>query len=390
MIVLASILNPNCPSGVVTYYKLLQSDLEQAGHQVTLVTHDDTPLLVRRSMGGLARLMRLAGRPGEVLHNQLDHAIKLYTALRRIPAQSVELVHAQDPIAGAMAKLAYPNVPVIITCHFNDNPVAEIQAVEPVGAAGEARLERWYRWLFGKIDQFVFVSQYAYQKSAHLLPPGHRYTVIHNTVRLAGNVTVTTTERPWRITNVGFIEERKNQVYLIRLANRIKQLTSQPFEIVLIGDGPKRAEWEQLARQLSVQDIVRFVGRQPDPWRLVADSDVYVHVAHNENCPYAIIEAMAVNVPAMALPVGGIPELLPTSISHLSQSMDADAATILDVLTGKTRQLLLADQQAFFHHHLNPTASFNRLMAVYASARTPESSTTNVSWQPVEVSIVNK
>ncbi|MBO0938821.1 glycosyltransferase family 4 protein [Fibrella sp. HMF5335] len=370
MIVLTSTLNPSYSSGVVTYYKRLQDDLQRAGYAVRLVTHDNTPNLARRFLGGLSKVFWSAGWAGEILHNQLDHAAKLYFALRQIPASQVELVHAQDPIAGAMARLAYgKNVPIILTCHFQENPVAEMQAIRPLSPVVEARLVRWNRWLFSKVDQFVFVSQYAYQKSVHLLPAAHHYTIIHDTVSPAPAAPAAA-PRPLRITNVGFIEERRNQIHLIRIAHELKQLTNQPIEIWLIGDGPKRAEWQRLAQTLGVGSMVQFLGRQRKPWQLLTESDLYVHLAHNENCPHAIIEAMAASVPVMAIPVGGAIELLPNPKSHLSQSPKADAVSILAVLEGKKRAQLLKEQRAFFLEQLNPDAALTKLLAVYARCKT--------------------
>ena len=381
MIVLTSTLNPNYSSGVVTYYKMLQADLKRAGYAVRLVTHDNTPNLARHILGGFMTALRLAGWLGEMLHSQIDYAAKLYFALRQVPTGDVELVHAQDPIAGAVARLAYgKNVPIILTCHFQENPVAEMQAIKPLSPAGEARLVRWNRWLFSKVDQFVFVSQYAYRKSAHLLPSVHHYTIIHDTVSALPVVpaSVTVKElRPLRITTVGFIEERKNQIHLIRIAHQLKKLTDRPIEIWLIGDGPKRVELQRLAQTLGVGSMVQFLGRQRESWRLLTESDLYVHMAHNENCPHAIIEAMAANVLAMAIPVGGASELLPNPNTHLGQSPEVDAAAILSVLEGNQRAQLLKEQRAFFQAQLNPDAMLIKLLAVYArckvrSAQQPE------------------
>ena len=377
MIILTSTLNPNYSSGVVTYYKTLQADLKRAGYAVRLVTHDDTPRPVRRLLGGLARMFRA----GEILYSQFDYAAKLYFALRQVPTDEVELVHAQDPISGAMARLAYgKHVPIVLTCHFQENPVAELQAIRPLSLACQTRLVRWYRWLFSKVDQFVFVSQYAYRKSVLLLPPAHHHTIIHDTaaVRPVVPAGVAAQEpRPLRITNVGFVEERKNQLYLIQIAHQLKKLTDRPIEIWLIGDGPKRVELQRLAQTMGVGSMVQFLGRQREPWRLLTESDLYVHVAHNENCPHAIVEAMAANVPVMAIPVGGASELLPNPNAHLGQSPEGDAAAILSVLEGNQRAQLLKEQRAFFQEQLSPEAALTRLLALYArckvrSAQQPE------------------
>ncbi len=81
-----------------------------------------------------------------------------------------------------------------------------------------------------------------------------------------------------------------------------------------MGDGRHRADLERLAARLGVADRVNFTGALPPggPVRAeLATADLFVLPSRAEGLPRALIEAMAAGLPALATPVGGIPELLP-------------------------------------------------------------------------------
>ena len=83
-----------------------------------------------------------------------------------------------------------------------------------------------------------------------------------------------------------------------------------PFFIA--GDGPMRAELEQAARDLGLRNAV-FLGHLSGPAvrELVANASYAVVPSEcYENCPYAILEAMAAGKPVIATNHGGMAELV--------------------------------------------------------------------------------
>jgi phosphatidyl-myo-inositol dimannoside synthase len=83
--------------------------------------------------------------------------------------------------------------------------------------------------------------------------------------------------------------------------------------LTVIGDGPLRTHLEQMARRLGLADRARFVGLLPGPDAVrvvLAAHDLYVLPSRTEGMPRALLEAMAVGLPCLGTPVGGVPELL--------------------------------------------------------------------------------
>jgi glycosyltransferase involved in cell wall biosynthesis len=99
---------------------------------------------------------------------------------------------------------------------------------------------------------------------------------------------------------------------------------------VLIGDGPERAAWQELARKESVADRIRFVGAQSDvaPWLAVLD--VLVCPSVQESFGLAALEAQAAGVPVVATRAEGFLENLHDGEDALlAPSGDAEALAAL-------------------------------------------------------------
>jgi glycosyltransferase involved in cell wall biosynthesis len=96
-------------------------------------------------------------------------------------------------------------------------------------------------------------------------------------------------------------------VLLHALAKARKQ---RPVSATIVGDGPDRAEFEDLAGQLGLGDLVRFTGALPAR-QAFAMGRIFVMPSRAESFPYVIIEAAAAQMTIIASEVGGIPEILP-------------------------------------------------------------------------------
>lgn len=107
--------------------------------------------------------------------------------------------------------------------------------------------------------------------------------------------------------------------------------------LVIVGDGPDRADLETLAAELLDRDRYRFLGARPDAARLVAAFDAFGLTSRWEGLPRTLIEAVAAGVPVVTTPVGGIREI----IVHRSTGTLVDvgdeaavAAALVDLVDG--------------------------------------------------------
>jgi colanic acid/amylovoran biosynthesis glycosyltransferase len=117
--------------------------------------------------------------------------------------------------------------------------------------------------------------------------------------------------RPLRLLAVGRLVAVKGQGVLVEAVAR---LAADGVDVVatLVGDGPRRAGLEALARALGVADRIRFAGRvgQDEIRRFYAEADVFCLPSFAEGIPVVLLEAMAAGVPVVASRISGIPELI--------------------------------------------------------------------------------
>ena len=83
--------------------------------------------------------------------------------------------------------------------------------------------------------------------------------------------------------------------------------------LVLIGDGPDRAELEQLVENLGIRERVSFRGHTSDISQVMPAFDVFVMSSRTEQTPNALLEAMACGLPVIATDVGDCAALVGAS-----------------------------------------------------------------------------
>jgi len=96
--------------------------------------------------------------------------------------------------------------------------------------------------------------------------------------------------------------------------------------LVIVGDGPERAELEALAQRLGVADRTSFVGWIDEPRSLLSSFDVLALPSRNEGFPLTVLEALLAEVPVVATDVGSVREaVVPGETGVLVEPEDVDA-----------------------------------------------------------------
>jgi glycosyltransferase involved in cell wall biosynthesis len=105
----------------------------------------------------------------------------------------------------------------------------------------------------------------------------------------------------------GLLIPRKGVDKLIRMADKLRK---ENAVFLLAGDGPKRKEYEQMVKDLKLDDKIIFLGWRKDMARLYQASDVFILPAEGEGLPGVVMEAMAYSVPCVASNIPCIPDLI--------------------------------------------------------------------------------
>lgn len=82
-----------------------------------------------------------------------------------------------------------------------------------------------------------------------------------------------------------------------------------PAKLMMVGEGPEKAEAERLCANLGILDKVVFFGNSHEIDKILCFSDLFLLPSQTESFGLAALEAMASGVPVISSNTGGIPEV---------------------------------------------------------------------------------
>lgn len=111
----------------------------------------------------------------------------------------------------------------------------------------------------------------------------------------------------------GRLEEQKR---FDRLLNSVAALSKHmKFKLALFGQGPHEQQLRSLVNELSLSQVVSFMGFRENFAEVVGDSDLFLLTSDSEGSPNVVLEAMAAGVPVLGFGVGTMPQLLAGELS---------------------------------------------------------------------------
>jgi glycosyltransferase involved in cell wall biosynthesis len=113
---------------------------------------------------------------------------------------------------------------------------------------------------------------------------------------------------------VGRLSEEKGVQYLIE-AGSVLKIRDEPFKIIIIGDGPRKKELEDLAKKKGLEKKIIFTGFQNNVEEWLPILDIFVLPSLTEGTPMALLEAMSLGIPVIASAVGGVPKVVESGVS---------------------------------------------------------------------------
>ena len=182
------------------------------------------------------------------------------------------------------------------------------------------RPERWLlKWCYGRARGIAVPSEFTKRKILEYARANYPIDIIHNGVRFERfqkdvDINAVRSRYPGKkiLLTVGGLWGRKGHDLVIRaLPEVLKKHRNVMY--VIVGDGDRKAELEQIAKELNVDHAVNFVGRKGGD-DLVAHfraCDVYVHTPKTADLKFegfgiVYLEASACGRPIVATDSGGV------------------------------------------------------------------------------------
>ena len=170
---------------------------------------------------------------------------------------------------------------------------------------------------YGKMDNLIFVSQGVRGAFLQNCPYSEKTVVLYNTnesSRIWDMATETVESGLFspdeiKLVGVGKLVESKGFHRLIPMVKRLRA-DGLPVHLYILGEGPMKAELENMAQKLGVAENVTFLGYQTNPYKYVAKCDLFVCASRAEGFSTAATEALIVGTPVCTVEVSGMKEML--------------------------------------------------------------------------------
>jgi glycosyltransferase involved in cell wall biosynthesis len=293
----------------------MAENLTKKGHDVTIVTPTDCNKGIYYFFGLIARILFKFGTYGRFLAFEVSSFYRLHFALKK--HGDVDVINAHDIGSAYVASKVFgKKVPVVMTCHFNEDPATEIISKKKLKGKGTLLLKKWYRKQFRHIKYYAPVTDYIVSSAKHLYPDGAVLRKIYNGIDVE-KINSIPKDASFKnqfqgkkmIMNVGFLERRKNQRFLIEVAALMAK-RRKDFVIVIVGQGEDEQLLKDLVVNSGLEENVYFTGPISNIFPVLKCADIYVHTATMEALPRVLIESILARVPTFGFNVGGIPEVL--------------------------------------------------------------------------------
>ena len=269
------------------------------------------------------------------LHKPPGHAVALYPKIYRLLCEiKPDVVHSCNLAALEMAPLSWlARVPLRIHAEHGWD------AHDPQGK--NPRYQRLRRAYKPFVSHYVAVSKDLddYLEQAIGVPQSRR-SLIANGVDTqvfspAQAVPATVPGCPfvpgehWLLGTVGRLQTVKNQPLLARAFVRLLQdhpEAAARMRLVVVGEGPLRAEIETLLADANVSHLAWLAGARDDVADVLRMLNCFVLPSQAEGTSCTLQEAMACGLPVVATAVGGTPDLLDHGKSGVLVASDDEAA----------------------------------------------------------------
>jgi glycosyltransferase involved in cell wall biosynthesis len=232
--------------------------------------------------------------------------LKMVNICRKLRPDIVNLHYIGNSSFYILALRKILEFPLVVNIHGND--------IEGMG--NRLRIARYLTAKTIEKADLVLSNSYHLLREGEKIVPDIRQKskVVGNGLEISEfeNVDPYFYERKYLLSISNFVY-KKGQDILIRAYGKARQMFGGELpDLLLVGDGPELEKCRRLAKELSLEGNVKFLGRinPRDIPGLLKGCEFFVHPARKEPFGIVILEAMASGKAIVSTKVGGIPEII--------------------------------------------------------------------------------
>lgn len=237
----------------------------------------------------------------------------VYTLARLIKQDNYDLVHTHGYVAGFIGRLAALAAGQRLLVHTVHNcwPGSFSPLVLYCGKKMEAYLSQC-------TDRIIVVSEYLKKELIASGVSAHKISTVYNGIDLPPvdpldrnriRMSLRLPPHSFVIGTVARLIPAKGVDLFITALSAVKKINPQ-VKGIIVGDGPARAELQNLAASVGAAGDILFLGHRDDVPALLAAFDLFVLASREEGFGISVLEAQHAGLPVIASRAGGLPEII--------------------------------------------------------------------------------
>ena len=349
-------------SGLVTSEVMLKNALEKEGHEVYVVTANLETF--KYEYNPEERVLKIPGIPTGIYDSRLT-SIYPIQAVNKIKTWKLDVIHSQTEFAiGTFARIFAKqyNIPLVHTYHTMYEDYIHYVTKGYFKKSSKKLVEYFTKFYCDTTatelivptnkTYKLFKEKYRFDKNIHIIPTGievERFFEENIDKEQLKNVkkTLNISKKDFTILFVGRLAEEKNVEFLIESH---KDLIDKGLNVklIIVGDGPDKEAYEELAIKLGIEKQVIFTGKAS--WE---DMPYYYHVADvfataskTETQGLTVIEAMASNVVPVCMRDEAFQSMVTEDLNGLFFETKEQYKEKIEYLYDNPKELARIDNQA--------------------------------------------
>lgn len=169
---------------------------------------------------------------------------------------------------------------------------------------------------YDQFDNTVCVSQFVKEDFCSILNFSKPCEVLYNTVESAKildmskeNVDSIIDDDCINLVAVGTLKQSKGYERLLSIVKKLKE-NNYEARLYILGIGPIEEQLKNMVKDFGIEERVVFLGYDTNPYKYVANCDLFVCASFAEGFSTAATEALIVGTPVCTVEVSGMKEML--------------------------------------------------------------------------------
>lgn len=234
-----------------------------------------------------------------------------------------DIIHAHDFYAGIMSAFVVKGIPIINHLH-NNSPWLKKKCIKSIV----------YRVSCKKYAAILTVSksvsdEYIYSKGieSKFINIGNPFSAEQIREKAEELETIETSD----IIFVGRLTEQKDPITFLQIIRSIADKKPE-IKVAIVGTGELEQQVDELIETLALDKNVKRYGFKKNPYCLMKQSRLLCMTSKWEGFGLVAVEAMALGLPVIAFPVGGLQNIVTDTCGKLCNNLTEYEAAIVEML----------------------------------------------------------